>query len=76
MSEKILTRKSDNIEISTHRGSWYVIDETICKGEPVFLLEHEEYGDEAASLIVDKHGNILVEDVFNGFDDLEYLEDD
>lgn len=37
----------------------------------LFLLEHEEYGDEAACVIVDEDGNLVLEDVYNGFSDLE-----
>ena len=35
-----------------------------------FLLEHEEYGDEAAGLIVVEHGRIILDDVYNGLDEL------
>ena len=37
----------------------------------LFLLEHELYGDEAAGVIVDERGNLVLEDVYNGFGDLE-----
>lgn len=37
----------------------------------LFLLEHEEYGDKAASIIVDEAGRLVLEDVWNGFEDLE-----
>ena len=46
-------------------------------GEPqtltahLFLLESRKFGDEAACLIVDKKKQIVMEDVWNGFDDLE-----
>jgi len=36
----------------------------------VHLLEHELYGDSAASLIVDENLTVIAEDVWNGFDDL------
>lgn len=65
---------SDHIRIPGHVGTWYVIadgwylytpDENgvpkTCRVH-CFLLEHEEYGDEAAGLIVD--------DVYNGLDEL------
>lgn len=80
----MITEKSDHIRIEGHRGTWYVIDEgwfiltpDTDSGQPLtipahlFLLEHEVYGDEAACLIVDEHGTIVLEDVWNGFDDLE-----
>ena len=62
---------------------WYVIAEAQFEmtldvnGKPVtipvrcFLLEHEAYGDEAPCLIVDENGSLLLEDVYNGFTDLE-----
>lgn len=74
--------QKDNIKIEGHRGTWYVIDEKevqvideesrdliSCMG---YLLEHEEYGDEAVPLIIDKNLNVLCDAAFNGFDDLEY----
>ena len=74
-----LTKNSDNIEVEGHIGTWYVIDTMITpKGEKLFLLEHEEYGDETACVIVDENGNLIMEDVWNGFEDLEedgYLEE-
>ena len=64
----------DNIKIAGHIGTWYVIDITHHKGKKVYLLEHETYGDEAASIIIDENKNIIMEDVYNGFSDLELLE--
>lgn len=67
----IITSTSDGIKINGHRGKWYVVDTTYFRGKRVFLLEHETYGDMAANLIVDKEGNIILDDVWNGFNDLE-----
>lgn len=66
--------QKEHIKIKGHIGTWYVIDETEWKGENVFLLEHETYGDEAACLIVNEKLEIILEDVWNGFDDLENLD--
>lgn len=55
------------IKVAGHRGTWYVIDEE----GGLYLLEHETYGDEAACVIVDEEGNLIQEDVWNGFNDLE-----
>ncbi len=78
-----ITRTSEHIRVEGHRGTWYVIGEARLEltsevsGKPVtipvrgFLLEHENYGDVAPSLIVDENGTILLEDVYNGFEDLE-----
>jgi len=67
-------RYADHIKIAGHYGAWHVIDETDYKGQRVFLLEHEDFGDETAALIVDTRGNILLDDVFNGFEDLGALD--
>lgn len=65
--------KKDGIKIEGYVGRWYVIDETIWNGEKVYLLEHETYGDEAACLIVNENLSVVLDDVWNGFDDLEDL---
>lgn len=74
---------SDHIRIAGHIGTWHVIDEAWYALTPdtpdgpatlyahCFLLEHEKYGDEAPGLIVDQTGALLLDDVYNGFDDLE-----
>lgn len=80
----MITKNSDHIKVKGHVGTWYVIDEgrfvwiedTPTGGSRTvhthcFLLEHETYGDEAACVIVDENGSILLEDVWNGFEDLE-----
>ncbi|HOO13098.1 MAG TPA: antirestriction protein, partial [Bacillota bacterium] len=57
-----------------YTGKWYIIGTQEHKGKRLFLLEHQTYGDEAASLIVDQDLNIVLNDVGNGFDDLDLLE--
>ena len=71
METKIVST-SDHIKIEGHRGRWYVIDSMSHNeyGE-IFLLEHETYGDMAACLIVNGDGEIILDDVYNGFDDLD-----
>ena len=58
------------IAIKGHKGTWHVIDRTIYNGKEFYLLEHDIYGDEVACLIIDEDGDLLLEDVWNGFDDL------
>ncbi len=69
--EALITENSDNIKVPGHVGTWYVIDKANYNGQDLFLLEHEEYGDETAGLIIDSKGNLILEDVWNGFDDYE-----
>lgn len=77
MNSEIYNR--DGIEIETHNGTWYVIDEKVHKGEHIYLLESEEWGDEVECLIVKGDLTVLHDEVYNGFDDLhekEALEDE
>ena len=65
----LLHGDSYNITVEGHIGTWYAIDETEVNGEKFFLLEHEEYGDEAACVAVNEHGKLVAEDLWNGFDE-------
>lgn len=60
---------SDQIAVEGHVGTWYAIDETEVGGEKFFLLEHEEYGDEAACVAVNEQGKLVAEDLWDGFDE-------
>jgi hypothetical protein len=61
---------TDGIKVDGHRGTWYIIGKAYHKGQEVFLLEHEQYGDEAPAIIVNSSLRILAEDVGSGFGDL------
>ena len=75
LAEKI-DRNSDRISVDGHTGTWYVIDEGIYRTKQArrdvrcYLLEREQYGEDAAHVIVDNYGALLLDDVYNGFDDL------
>ena len=45
------------------------IDQHEIGGHSFFLMEHDTYGDEAACIIVDERGKLVLDDVYNGFDD-------
>ena len=64
--------EKSNLKIKGHIGTWYVIDESHYKGKKVFLLESENFGDDAPCLIIDNDCNLIMQDVFNGFDELYY----
>ena len=66
-------KRDSNIKVDGHRGTWYIISESYWRGKKVYLLEHEQYGDEAACLITDIDFIVICEDVWNGFQDLEEM---
>lgn len=61
----------DGIEIQGWIGTWYTIDTQVTNHTLYLLLEHEEYGDETEHLIIDHTGNFILDEVYNGFDDLD-----
>ena len=69
-------KKRNGIVVDGHMGTWYVIDDKMIGETNLLLLEHEKYGDEVACVIVDEAGKLVLEDVWNGFDDLEHLDND
>lgn len=68
--------QKEGIKIEGHFGKWHVIDESEYNGEKVYLLEHDTYGDDAAGLIVNEDLKVILDDAWNGFNDLEYLENE
>ena len=63
--------KNDNIKVSGHIGTWYVIATKPYFGSTLYLLEHETYGDETSGVIIDDKNNLILDDVWNGFLDYE-----
>ena len=66
----------DNIRVEGYVGTWYVIDEASYKGEILYLLEHNEYGDEAPHLVIDGKQHVYLDDSYNGWLDMEEAYDD
>ena len=60
----------DGIEVDEHYGTWYTIDVISIDGKIYLLCEHEEYGGDTANIIVDLDGNLILDEVWNGFEDL------
>lgn len=66
-----LSEDGSYITVKGHIGTWSAIDSQEIDGKKYFLLEHEEHGDEAACVIVDGGGELVLDDVWNGFDDFQ-----
>lgn len=63
-----VTELTDGLSVDGHFGTWHAIDSMNLGETQLFLMEHDEYGDETACVIVDSTGKLLAEDVWNGFD--------
>lgn len=60
---------TSGLTVAGHIGTWHTIDRHEVSGHSFYLMEHDTYGDEAACIIVDERGKLVLDDVYNGFDD-------
>ena len=58
---------TEDIKIEGYIGKWYIID--TMENPKLYLLEHSTWGDYSPCLIVDENYNVVLDTVYNGFDD-------
>ena len=63
-----LSFDTTHFHIEGKEGSWHAFDSIIIEGRQFFLMEHETYGKEAAWVVLDGHGKLIVDNVYQGFD--------
>lgn len=63
-----VTEQTSGLMIEGHMGTWHTIGQREYHGERFFLMRHDEYGSEAADIIVSENGTLVAEDLRNGFD--------
>ncbi|MCI9077101.1 MAG: DUF3849 domain-containing protein [Dorea sp.] len=51
-----------------HFGTWHTAEAKEISGELFYRMEHEEYGDSVASIVVNQEGELVAEDLEHGFD--------
>lgn len=59
---------TSGFHIDGKAGSWLAFDSITTEGREFFLMEHETYGKEAAWVVVDQDGKLVVDHVCHGFD--------
>lgn len=68
--------EKNNIKLKGYKDRFYVISDTVMdiKGtlKRVYLLENEVYGDEVPCIIIDGDYNVIMDNVYNGFEYLRY----
>lgn len=73
-----LADHTDQIKVRGIRGMWHTLEkkEWFPGGPTLWLLEEDDEGDNWPLTIVDDHGNLVLENCYNGWDDLdECIED-
>ena len=66
--EVTITEDTRGFEADGHAGTWHTVDEREYAGEKFFFMEHDEYGSDVAGIIVSEHGQLVAEDLWNGYD--------
>ena len=67
-NEVTITAETRGYEAEGHNGTWHTVDEKKYAGEKFFLMEHDEFGSDVAGIIVAENGQLVAEDLWNGFD--------
>ena len=69
MEENVQINEETKGFIATgHFGTWHTVEAKEISGELFYRMEHEEYGDSVASIIVNQQGELVAEDLEHGFD--------
>jgi len=67
-SGALISFETTGFDIKGKNGNWLAIDSIIVDGREFFLMEHETYGVDAAYVVLDGEGRLIVDNVYNGFD--------
>ena len=67
-AEVTITADTRGFEADGHEGTWHTVDEKEYAEEKFFFMEHDEYGSDVAGIIVSEHGQLVAEDLWNGYD--------
>lgn len=68
-SGTLITMETRDYPIEGCKGSWVATDEIIIDGKQFFMMESEQYGRNAAAVIIDSDGKLVSDDCTDGFDD-------
>lgn len=67
-SSALVSLDTKDFHIKGKEGRWLAFDSVMVNGKEFFLMEHEKYGKEAAWVVVNKNGKLIVDQVCHGFD--------
>lgn len=66
MAGPLVTMDTAGLEVDGHVGTWHAIDHTDVDGHTFWLMEHDQYGDNAKCIIVDDHGKLCLSGITDG----------
>ena len=65
----IITLRTADYLLKGRKGLWLAEDMILIDGRPFFLLQHQDFGNDAAFAVVDEYGNQAAADSYDGFTD-------
>ena len=65
--ERIITLRTSDYLLKGRKGLWLAEDMILVDGRPFFLLQHQDFGNDAAFAVVDEYGNQAASDSYDGF---------
>ena len=68
-SSALVARDTKNYQIDDKKGNWMAADTVIIDGKQFYLMEHQEYGNQARGVILDAYGKTIVDECKQGFDE-------
>lgn len=66
--DSAVTLYTSGIEIEQHEGLWHTVDKREIGDEIFYLMKHNEFGDSVAAVIVNADGELVAQELENGFD--------
>ena len=73
-SSTLITMETRDYPIEGYQGSWAATDEIIIDGKQFFMMENEQYGRNAAPVVIDADGKFVTDDCSEGFDEKVILQ--
>ena len=67
--ERVITLRTTDYLLKDRKGLWLAEDMILVDGRPFFLLQHQDFGNDAAFAVVDEYGNQAAHDSYDGFTD-------
>ena len=67
--ERVITLQTTDYLLNGRKGLWLAEDMLLVDGRPFFLLQHQDFGNDAAFAVVDEYGNQAARDSYDGFTD-------
>ena len=65
--ERVITLRTTDYLLKDRKGLWLAEDMILVDGRPFFLLQHQDFGNDAAFAVVDEYGNQAAPDSYDGF---------